>query len=152
MILNERDGKTAVREGRAYAQGLRHVQGVRHCPDKPSKYKGGHGTTMLSEIQGVALAAQEESDRQCAVHRVGGRRIQEEEIRVTKSEIRELEELARRFIIGYAPLTDEQLGLIADIRLVEQKTETIRKRLRRYERVHTILYRKLDESWRKNND
>jgi len=63
-----------------------------------------------------------------------------------KSQIEELEEIARRFIIGYAPLTEKQQGILIDIRQMEEKREGCKRLLDRYDRVIEILYQKLNET------
>ena len=60
-----------------------------------------------------------------------------------KSQIKELEDIARRFIIGYAPLTEKQLGIIIDIRQMEEQIESQKRILSRYDKVIQVLYQNL---------
>jgi hypothetical protein len=59
--------------------------------------------------------------------------------------IKELEELAREFIIGYAPLTEKQLGLIISIRAAEERRNALLNQVKRYDRVIAVMYRRLAE-------
>jgi hypothetical protein len=63
-----------------------------------------------------------------------------------KSQIEELEDLARRFIIGYAPLTEAQRGFLIDIRQLEEQREHHKRILDRYDRIIEVLYQKLADS------
>ena len=63
-----------------------------------------------------------------------------------KSQIKELEDIARRFIIGYAPLTEKQQGILIDIRQMEEQLEANHRIIKRYERVIQVLYQKLADT------
>jgi hypothetical protein len=59
--------------------------------------------------------------------------------------IKDLEKLAREFIIGYAPLTEKQQSLIISIKAAEQARDKLLLRAKRYDRVIQAMYRKLAE-------
>jgi len=65
---------------------------------------------------------------------------------MSKDELKELEDLARKFIIGYTKLSDEQLKLISQIALVEEKIQEYNNLKRRYEKVLDVLHKKLADS------
>ena len=57
--------------------------------------------------------------------------------------IKELEELAREFIIGYAPLTEKQIGIIVSIEAAEQRRTALLIQVRRYNAVIQTMYDRL---------
>ena len=59
--------------------------------------------------------------------------------------IKELEELAREFIIGYAPLTEKQQGILVSIRAAEERREALVRKVKRYDRVIQVMYKQLAE-------
>ena len=69
-----------------------------------------------------------------------------------KSQIKELEDIARRFIIGYAPLTEKQQGILIDIREMEEQLEHHTRIIKRYERVIQALHQKLADTLDEKKD
>jgi len=61
------------------------------------------------------------------------------------TEIEELEALAKDFIIGYVPLTEEQKEIILNIEKMQMALKTCIVRTERIERVIQALYLKLAE-------
>jgi len=57
--------------------------------------------------------------------------------------LEELEEIAKRFILGYDPLTDEQMQTLHDIKRMEEEREGLQRKIQRYDRVIKMLYIKL---------
>jgi len=53
--------------------------------------------------------------------------------------LEELEEIARKFILGYDPLTDEQMQTLHDIRRMEEEKEGLQRKIRRYDKVIEML-------------
>jgi len=55
-------------------------------------------------------------------------------------ELRELEELAKEFIIGYEELSKEKIELLANIRKMEHERDILLNKVQRYNNILTKMY------------
>jgi hypothetical protein len=61
----------------------------------------------------------------------------------TYEELRKLDYLASRFIIGHKKLTKSQIKIYNDIKSMEKEELRLRNRLKRIERIIAIMYLKI---------